>query len=125
MSKITKESLLSYDEKRLLIFTSTCVGIALIIGFIIGYLIPPSESKINNQATIQNFNKAHYNMLDAAVFGEYSDEAKINFITGYEQGFQQGREHEISKYNQIQSKKQEEIENKRLLDIINNNTKNN
>lgn len=104
MTKITKETLLSYDEKRLLIFTSTCIGVALIVGLIIGYLIPPSQNKINNQATIQNFNKAHSNMLSSRDFLEYSDEAKINFISGYELGFQQGREQEISKYNEIQSK---------------------
>ena len=95
MSKITKESLLSYDEKRLLIFTSTCVGIALIIGFIIGYLIPPSESKINNQAKIQNFNERHNKLLDSWEFNEFSDIDKVNYISGYKQGVND----QINRYN--------------------------
>ena len=112
-------SKLDYDDKRLLLFTSTCVGVALIVGLIIGYLIPPSQNKINNQATIQNFNKAHSNMLSSRDFLEYSDDAKINFISGYELGFQQGREQEISKYNQNKAQKQELLNIEREINYFN------
>lgn len=95
MSKITKETLLSYDEKRLLIFTSTCVGVALIVGLIIGYLIPPSQNKINNQATIQNFNERHDQLLNSWDFQEFSDIDKVNYISGYKQGLNDG----INRYN--------------------------
>lgn len=100
---------LEYDDKRLLMFLSGCLVLGIILGFTIGFLIPPSQTKINNQSLIQNFNKAHSNMLNAYTFEEYSDDEKVKFITGYDMGFQQGREHEISKYNENQAQKQEVI----------------
>lgn len=88
-------SKLDYDDKRLLIFTSICVGVALIIGLTIGYLIPPSQSKINNQALIQNFNERHNKLLDSWEFEEFSDIDKVNYISGYKQGVND----EINRYN--------------------------
>ena len=86
---------LDYDDKRLLMFLSGCSIIALIIGFSIGYLIPPSESKINNQAKIQNFNERHNKLLDSWEFNEFSDIDKVNYILGYKQGVND----EINRYN--------------------------
>lgn len=109
---------LEYDDKRLLMFLSGCLVLGIILGFTIGFLIPPSQTKINNQSLIQNFNKVHSNMLNAYTFEEYSDDEKVKFITGYEIGFQQGREHEISKYNQNKAEKQELLNIEREINYL-------
>lgn len=66
-----------------------------LLGGITGYFIPTSKTKIENSATIQNFNKAHNNMLDSDLYRELSDENKVEFIEGYKRG----SEDQIDYYN--------------------------
>lgn len=86
---------LEYDDKRLLIFLSGFLILGLVLGFTFGFLLPPSQSKINNQALIQNFNERHNKLLDTWEFQEYSDIDKVNYISGYKQGVND----EINRYN--------------------------
>lgn len=86
---------LEYDDKRLLMFLSGCLVLGIILGFTIGFLIPPSQTKINNQSLIQNFNERHNKILDSWEFNEYSDVDKVIYISGYKQGVND----EINRYN--------------------------
>jgi len=88
MTTINKKE---YEDIRIIIYSVSI----LIIGFLIGYFIPTSKTKIENSAMIQNFNKAHNNMLDSDIYRELSDENKVEFIEGYKRG----SEDQIDYYN--------------------------